>query len=158
MFCWSILSKYLQFTVNILDMLLVFPPQKKNNFFWENVPEAKKQRLLFAVYCEYLVPWPKYGHQKYNIWHLLTISFPKIYTVWGHNGQFHYLWLFRAVQFTSSNRQIWVKITWPKLECAQTKLAINYYWDQKFSLSLGELWPKKHFPQTGCFEPSILFL
>ena len=80
--------------------------EKKQFFFWENVPEAKKQSLLFAVYCEYLVPWPKYGHQKYNIWHLLTKSFPKIYTVWGHNGQFHYLWLFRAVQFPSSNSQI----------------------------------------------------
>ena len=132
--------------------------EKKQFFFWENVPGAKKQSLLFAVYCEYLVPWPKYGHQKYNIWHLLTKSFPKIYTLWGQNGQFRYLCLTRAVQFPSSNSQIWVKITWPKLERAQTKLAINYYRDQKFSLSLGELWATKHFPETGYFEASILFL
>ena len=44
--------------------------------------------------------------QIYNIWHPLTKSFPKIYTLWGQNGQFRYLCLTRAVQFPSSNSQI----------------------------------------------------
>ena len=95
--------------------------------------------------------------QIYNIWHPLTKSFPKIYTLLGQNGTYPYLCLTRAVQFPTSNSQIWVKITWPKSERAQTKLAINYYWDQKFSLSLAELWATKYFPETGCFDPGILF-
>ena len=96
--------------------------------------------------------------QIYNIWHPLTKSFPKIYTFWGQNGKFPYLCLTSAVQFPTSHSQIWVKISWPKSERAQPKLAINFYWDQKISFSLAELWATKKNPETGCFDPSILFL
>ena len=50
MFCWSILSKYLQFTVNILDMLLVFPPQKRSNFFSEKMFQKRRNRACFLPF------------------------------------------------------------------------------------------------------------
>ena len=96
--------------------------------------------------------------QIYNIWHPLTKSFPKIYTLWGQNGQFCYLCLTSAVQFPTSHSRFWVKIAWPKSERAQPKLAINFYWDKQIPSSLGELWATKKIPETGCFDPSILFL
>ena len=96
--------------------------------------------------------------QIYNIWHPLTKSFPKIYTLWGQNGQFGYHCLTSAVQFPTSHSRFWVKIAWPKSERAQPKLAINFYWDKQIPSSLAELWATKKIPETGCFDPSILFL
>ena len=59
------------------------------------------------------------------------------------------LWIFGSivVKYTLFD------MPWPKLERAQTKLAINYYSDQKFSLSLGELWPKNIFHRRAVSSP-----
>ena len=178
-FC-STLAKYLLFSVNIWSQNLniwVHPCQIYNiwHLLTKRFPKiytlwgqngkfpylclTRSKYLLFSVniWSHNLNIWV-HPCQIYNIWHLLTKRFPKIYTLWGQNGKFPYLCLTRAVLFPTSISQNWAKITWPKLERAQTKLAINYYWDQKFSLSLGELWPTKKNSETGCFKPGIHFL
>ena len=91
----NIFGLILAFCWHICSMLAIYLPYASN--IWSHDPNI----------------WV-HTRQIYNIWHPLTKSFPKIYTLLGQNGTYPYLCLTRAVQFPTSNSQIWVKITWPK--------------------------------------------